>query len=149
MTDDTTDRIITEIDTLEADRGADSDEVGARSADDQFPWTDAARWSRGDEYGDLDEGCGYGDLDESDELSCIPWDVPGRVITLTAHLGDGRSASWSMLTGWSGDPCVVRAAQSVAELYSELGEMCAAARGLIGAAVDGSVNESCWMAARL
>lgn len=93
MTDDTTDRIITEIDALEADdRGADSDEVGARSADDQFPWTDAARWSPGD----LDEGCGYGEPD--DELSCIPWDVPGRVIVLSAHLGDGRTARWSMLT---------------------------------------------------
>lgn len=114
--------------------------------DDQFPWTDAARWSPGD---DLDEACGYGDLDESDELSCIPWDVPGRVITLSARLGDGRAASWSMLTGWSGDPCVVRAAQAVAELYTELGEMCAAARGLIGVAVDGWVCESCWVAARL
>jgi len=121
------------------DRGADSDdEVGARSADDPYPWTDAARWSPGD----LDEGCGYGDLDESDELSCIPWDIPGRVIVLSARLGDGRGASWSMLTGWSGDECVVRAARAVAELYAEMGEMCAAARGLIGAAVDGWVEVS-------
>ncbi|MGV0655472.1 hypothetical protein ABQE48_16550 [Mycolicibacterium thermoresistibile] len=71
------------------------------------------------------------------------------MIVLTARLGDGRTASWSMLTGWSGDRQVVRAAQAVAELYTELGEMCAAARGLIGAAVDGSVNEPCWVAARL
>lgn len=111
--------------------------------DDQFPWTDAARWSPGD----LDEGCGYGEPD--DELSCIPWDVPGRVIVLSAHLGDGRGAQWSMLTGWSGDECVVRAAQAVAALYSELGEMTAAARGLIGAAVDGWVSEPTWIAARL
>lgn len=54
-----------------------------------------------------------------------------------------------MLTGWSGDPCVVRAAQAVAALYSELGEMCAAARGLIGVAVDGWVSEAVWAAARL
>lgn len=125
------------------DRGANSD---ARSAGDQFPWDDAARWSPGDEHGELDEGCGYG---EPDELSCIPWDVPGRVITLSARLGDGRAARWSMLSGWSGDPSVVRAAQAVAGLYSELGEMCAAARGLIGAAVDGWVSEPCWVAARL
>lgn len=54
-----------------------------------------------------------------------------------------------MLTGWSGDECVVRAAQAVAELYAEMGEMCAAARGLIGAAVDGWVSEPTWIAARL
>jgi len=75
--------------------------------------------------------------------------VPGRVITLTARLGDGRGASWSMLSGWSGDECVVRAAQAVAGLYTELGEMCAAARGLIGAAVDGWVSEPTWIAAKL
>lgn len=114
---------------------------------DPFPWTDAARWSPGDEHGDLDEGCGYGEPD--DELSCIPWDIPGRVIVLSARLGDGRTARWSMLTGWSGDPCVVRAAQAVAELYAEMGETTAAARGLIGAAVDGWVSEPCWVAARL
>lgn len=124
MTDDTTDRIITEIDALEAE---------------QFPWTDAAVWTA--------DG-GHQEPDDDDPV-VIPWDVPGRVIVLSAHLGDGRAASWSMLTGWSGDECVVRAAQAVAGLYSELGEMCAAARGLIGAAVDGSVNEPCWVAARL
>ncbi|SRX94506.1 hypothetical protein MSP7336_02760 [Mycobacterium shimoidei] len=130
---DPLDALLDTIDALEADRGADSD---ARSAGDPFPWTDAAWWSPGDGHGDLDE-------------PLIPWDVPGRVITLTAHLGDGRAARWSMLTGWSGDECVVRAAQAVADLYSELGEMCAAARGLIGVAVDGWVSEPTWIAARL
>ena len=121
------------------DRGADSY--------DPYPWTDAARWSPGDGLGDLDEGCGYGEPDYDPVV--IPWDVTGRVITLTARLGDGRTARWSMLTGWSGDPCVVRAARAVAELYSGLGEMCAAARGLIGVSVDGHVDESCWIAARV
>ncbi|MGV0581907.1 hypothetical protein ABQF17_22230 [Mycolicibacterium elephantis] len=51
------------------------DSIDALEADDQFPWTDAARWSPGDEHGDLDGGCGYG---EPDELACIPWDIPGR-----------------------------------------------------------------------
>lgn len=121
------------------DRGANSDEVGARSADDQFPWTDAAVWTA--------DG-GHQEPDDDDPV-VIPWDIPGRVITLTARLGDGRAASWSMLTGWSGDRQVVRAAQAVAALYSELGEMTAAARGLIGAAVDGWVSEPTWIAARL
>lgn len=91
---------------------------------------------------------GHQEPDDDDPV-VIPWDIPGRVITLTARLGDGRAASWSMLTGWSGDRQVVRAAQAVAALYSELGEMTAAARGLIGAAVDGWVSEPTWIAARL
>ncbi|ANO12760.1 hypothetical protein [Mycobacteroides abscessus] len=129
MTDDLN-TLLDNIDALEADdRGADSDAP--------YPWTDAATW-RAD-----------GGHQEPDDEPIIPWDIPGRVIMLTAHLGDGRAASWSMLTGWSGDPCVVRAAQAVAALYSELGEMCAAARGLIGVAVDGWVSEAVWAAARL
>ncbi|MGV0581908.1 hypothetical protein ABQF17_22235 [Mycolicibacterium elephantis] len=74
---------------------------------------------------------------------------PRKVITLSVHLGDERTAQWSMLTGWSGDEGVVRAAQAVADLYMELGEMTPAARGLIGAAVDGWVSEPTWIAARL
>lgn len=111
------------------DRGADSD--------DPYPWTDAAVWTAD------------GGHQEPDDEPIIPWDVPGRVITLSARLGDGRTASWSMLSGWSGDECVVNAAQAVAALYSELGETTAAARGLIGAAVDGWVSEPTWIAARL
>lgn len=125
MTDDTTDRIITEIDALEAD--------------DPYPWTDAAVWTADGSHQEPD----------ADAPVVIPWDMPGRVITLSARLGDGRAASWSMLTGWSGDPRVVRAAQAVAGLYSEMGEMTAAARGLIGVSVDGWVSEPCWVAARL
>lgn len=107
---------------------------------DTYPWTDAAVWTA--------DG-GHQEPDDDDDPVVIPWDVPGRVITLSARLGDGRGASWSMLTGWSGDRQVVRAAQAVAELYAELGEMTAAARGLIGAAVDGWVSELTWIAARL
>lgn len=120
--------------TMTDDRGADSD--------DPYPWTDAAVWR-------ADGGASEDHMLQPEPEPYIPWDVPGRVITLTARLGDGRGAQWSMLTGWSGDPCVVRAAQAVAALYSEMGEMCAAARGLIGVAVDGHVDEKTWIAARL
>lgn len=89
------DALLDTIDALELD----TDEV------DTFPWCDAAVWSPGDEYGDLDEGCGYG---EPGELACNPWEVPGRVIVLSARLGDGRGARWSMLSGWSGDECAPR-----------------------------------------
>ncbi|KWX56878.1 hypothetical protein [Mycobacterium sp. NAZ190054] len=106
---------------------------------DTFPWTDAAAWTASGEHQEPDD----------DDPVVIPWDVPGRVITLSARLGDGRTAEWSMLSGWSGDPDVVNAAQAVAALYSELGEMTAAARGLLGVSVDGSVNEPTWIAAGL
>ena len=98
---------------------------------DDFPWADSWSWSPNAEP-------------EPEGI-----DVPGRTFIFTARLGDGRGARWSMPSGWSGDPGVVRAAQCVAELYAELGEMCAAARGLIGVSVDGVVSEPTWIAARL
>ncbi|MGV0655475.1 hypothetical protein ABQE48_16565 [Mycolicibacterium thermoresistibile] len=66
-------------------------------AEDDFPWADAARWSPGDEHGDLD------------------WEVTGCIpdaFTLTARLGDEREARWSEDGGWGGDPEVVNAAQA-------------------------------------
>lgn len=100
--------------------------------DDGFPWVDAATWTAD------------GSHQEPDSI-----DVPGCTFIFTARLGDGRTARWSMATGWSGDPEVVNAAWAVAGLYQEMGEVCAAARGLIGVSVDGVVDEACWVAARL
>lgn len=105
--------------------------------DDGYPWTDAARWSADGSHQDPDD----------DDL--LLFDIPDRPVVLTARLGDGREASWSEDCGWSGDAEVVAAARAVGALYAGMGEMCAAARGLIGVAVDGWVNETCWAAAGL
>ncbi|MCP2628099.1 hypothetical protein NLB33_35195 [Mycolicibacterium smegmatis] len=105
--------------------------------DDTYPWTDAAVWTADGSHQDPDD----------DDL--ILFTVPARPVVLTARLGDGRVARWSETGGWEGDPCVVAAARAVAALYAGMGEMCAAARGLIGVAVDGWVNETCWAAAGL
>lgn len=103
--------------------------------DDPFPWTDAARWSA--------------DGSHQDDDDLLLFDIPARPVVLTARLGDGREARWSEADGWEGDPEVVAAARAVADLYAGMGERCSAARGLIGAAVDGWVNEPTWIAARL
>lgn len=88
---------------------------------DGFPWDDAARWS--------------------------PSTDP--VPVLSARLDDGRYARWSAVDGWSGDADMVNAAKAVGALFSGMDEMTCAARGLLGAAVDGWADEPCWLAARL
>ncbi|WJR35278.1 hypothetical protein P3F83_07870 [Mycobacteroides immunogenum] len=76
-------------------------------------------------------------------------EVDSGEAVLTARLADGRQATWASAHGWSGDADLVHAAKAVAALYPDQPEATAAARGLMGACVDGWVPERVWMAARL
>lgn len=114
---------------------------------DDFPWTDSWSWSPNpnpeDDFDDFDD-------DFDGDYDCIPpADNPPVDLVLTARLADGRCARWSAAEGWTGDECVIAAAQGVAAVYAHMGEMTAAASGLIGVSVDGRVCESTWLAARL
>lgn len=118
---DRLDSLLADIDQLETD-------------DDQFPWCDAASWSA--------------DADLDDDLTLVPVTTSFTTV-LTARLGDGRTASWSDTEGWTGDAAMIAAARAVAALFPDHPEITRAARGLMGAAVDGWACEACWLAARL
>lgn len=139
MTARTLTDLIADIDALDGDA-------------DDYPWHDAWSWSP------EPAPPAWVVSDYEPDL-----DIPPPRVTSNAHravhnladlelsvsLTDGRSATWSLTEGWSGDNALIAAAQAVAGLHPNLPTMTAVARGLIGIVGDGTANSAVWLAARL
>lgn len=133
--------LLDDIEMLELD----DDEV------DDYPWHDAWSWSQTPDPW-------IRDYEPDPDL-----DIPPPRVTSNAHravgnlaelelsvsLTDGRTASWSLTDGWSGDAGLIAAAQAVAGLHPNLPTMTAVARGMVGIVGDGRANSAVWLAARL